>query len=72
MMELMSQVALETGAARRREVALAAMQAGNAETGIRHALGVALIAVGQRIAGGVPVTGNAFRPNAAGSESRGI
>jgi hypothetical protein len=57
MMELMSQVALEAGAERRREVAQETMRAARAaDGGFRHVAGVAVIGIGRRIAGEMPAT----------------
>ncbi len=55
MFELMSQQALSVGSQRRREVAVETMRdARMAEGGARQALGIALVTIGQRVAGEMP------------------
>jgi hypothetical protein len=57
MMEFMSQLALEVGAERRREVALDTMrQPKTSNPRLRRAAGAAVIAVGRRISGEFPAT----------------
>jgi hypothetical protein len=51
MLELMSQEALRLGAERRREVALETMRDARRAESLRHATGVALVAMGRRVAG---------------------
>lgn len=62
MMELMSQEALRLGAQRRREVALETMRDARAAESFRHAAGIAIIAVGQRVAGGITSGSASLRP----------
>ena len=50
MLELMSQEALRVGAERRREVALDTMRASRQSDGLRRAAGVAIVALGERLA----------------------
>jgi hypothetical protein len=55
MFELMSQQALSVGAQRRHEVAVETMRdARLSNGGARLAIGVALVAIGQRVAGEMP------------------
>jgi len=55
MFELMSQQALSVGAQRRHEVAAETMRdARQSGGGPRQALGIALVAIGQRVAGEMP------------------
>ena len=64
MMELMSMVALEVGAERRREVAIASMRAARGgERRVRQAIGTALVAVGQRIAADRPQASPRMQPS---------
>jgi hypothetical protein len=51
MLELMSQEALRLGAERRQEVARETMRDSRHAEGFRHATGVALVAMGHRVAG---------------------
>jgi hypothetical protein len=62
MMELMSQQALEIGAQRRRELVIEQMRAAKRSDGVRHAAGIALIAVGRLIAGEMPASGRQMQP----------
>ena len=55
MFEIMSQQALSVGAARRHEVAVETMRdARLSNGGARQALGLALVAIGERVAGELP------------------
>jgi hypothetical protein len=51
MLELMSMEALRVGAERRREVLAETMRDVHASAGLRHAAGLVLVAVGERITG---------------------
>lgn len=63
MFELMSQQALSVGAQRRREVAVETMRDGRSTNGgARQALGIALVTIGQRVAGEMPA-GQASQPD---------
>ena len=53
MMELMNTEALSVNAARRREVAVETMRDINASDGLRHAAGLAIVAIGARLSGEV-------------------
>jgi hypothetical protein len=62
MFELMSQLALSVGAQRRHEVALETMRDSRLAGGGRQALGIALVTIGQRVAGELPA-GHAAQPD---------
>jgi hypothetical protein len=63
MFEMMNQQALSVGAGRRREVAIETMRDARLSNGsARHAVGLALVGFGQRIAGEMPAP-RASRPN---------
>ena len=62
MMELMSQQALEVGAARRREVALDTMRAARASDWRIRRIGSALVAFGNWVAGGTVGVRSEMRP----------
>ena len=62
MFELMNQQALSVGARRRRELAVETMRdARTPNGGARQAVGLALVAMGQRVAGEMPA-GRAAQP----------
>jgi hypothetical protein len=55
MFEMMNQQALSVGAGRRQELAIETMRdARRADGAARHAVGHALVAIGQRVAGEMP------------------
>lgn len=64
MFEMMNQQALAVGAGRRREVAIETMREARFSRGaVRHAVGVALVGVGQRVAGEMPAPRAAVQPD---------
>lgn len=64
MFELMNQQALAVGAGRRREVALETMREASFSNGAaRHAVGLALVGVGQWVAGEMPAPQAATQPD---------
>jgi hypothetical protein len=65
MFELMNQQALAVGAGRRREVAVETMREARLSSGAaRHAVGLALVGVGQWVAGEMPAAQVATQPDA--------
>jgi hypothetical protein len=55
MFEMMNQQALSVGAGRRQELAIETMRAARRANGAaRHAVGRALVTIGQRVAGEMP------------------
>jgi len=64
MFELMNQQALAVGAGRRREVAVETMRNARLSNGsARHAVGFAIVSIGQRVAGEMPGPQAAAQPD---------
>jgi hypothetical protein len=64
MFEMMNQQALAVGAGRRREVAIETMREARLSNGAaRHTIGLALVGVGQRVAGEMPAPQAAVQPD---------
>ena len=65
MFEMMNQQALAVGAGRRLEVAIETMREAHLSNGAaRHAVGRALVGIGQRVAGEMPAPRAATAPDA--------
>jgi hypothetical protein len=65
MFELMNQQALAVGAGRRREVAIETMREARLSNGAaRHAVGLVLVGIGQRVAGEMPAPQAAVQQDA--------
>jgi hypothetical protein len=62
MLELMNLEALRVGSARRHEVALETMRDARRAASLRHATGVALVAMGRRVSGDAPVAAAKLQP----------
>jgi hypothetical protein len=63
MFEMMNQQALSVAAGRRHEVAVATMHDTRISNGAaRHAVGLALVGIGQWVAGGMPAPQTATQP----------